>query len=296
MSHHNEKEIKKPEGGGEAQTLTPALYLVATPIGNLRDITLRALDTLKGADKIACEDTRVTGKLLGAYDISKPTLSYNDHSDEKKRGSILNEIEAGKSIALVSDAGSPLISDPGFKLVRDAIARGLKVTSIPGACAVIMGLQLSGLPSDSFSFIGFLPNKQKARKDHLQEWGAVQSTLVAYETGPRLLSSLSDIQDVYGDRRVCVARELTKMYEESKTDAVSSLIDYYENNGAPKGEIVLIIAGATDEIWDDDKVRIKLIEALKTMKTKDAANYVAEMSGRSKKDIYDMALSLPKGR
>lgn len=295
MTHHNEKEMKKPEGEGRAMQVTPALYLVATPIGNLRDITLRALDVLRGVDKIACEDTRVSGKLMSAYDISKPTLSYNDHSDEKKRTSILDEIENGKAIALVSDAGCPLISDPGYKLVRDAIARGIVVTSIPGASAVITGLQLSGLPSDMFSFIGFLPNKQKARRDALSDWAKVQSTLVAYETGPRLLSALQDIKEILGDRKVCVARELTKMFEEIKTQNVVSLIQYYEQSGAPKGEIVLVIDGASDDIWDDDRIKEKLSEILKSMKTKDAASYVAELSGRSKKDIYDMALSLGKG-
>ena len=290
MTHHSEKELKWPEG----DKLRPGLYIVATPIGNLRDITLRALDTLKMVDKIACEDTRVTGKLLKAYDISKPTLTYNDHSDEKKRRDIISAIQNGQSIALVSDAGCPLISDPGFKLIRDLTKEDIYVTSIPGASAALTGLQLSGLSSDSFCFIGFLPSKQKARQDNLKEWEAVSSTLIAYETGPRLLASLKDIRDVLGERRVCVARELTKMFEEKRSDYVFEHIAYYEVNGAPKGEIVLVIEGAKQKIWDDEQLIEVLKSALKTMKTKDAASHVASLSGRSKKDIYDMALKLSK--
>ena len=288
MTHHNEKEIKWPEPG----KLLPGLYIVATPIGNLRDITIRALDTLKAVDKIACEDTRVSGKLMKAYDISTPRFSYNDHSDDKKRASILNDIAEGRSVALISDAGCPLISDPGYKLVRDVMEQGLPVTSIPGASAVITGLQLSGLPSDSFSFIGFLPSKQKARKDALADWVHTKATLIAYETGPRLIASLKDVRDVLGERSVAVARELTKMYEEIRLESISHLIEFYEVGGAPKGEIVLIIEGAKEKKWSDHDIETELMKALKSMKTKDAANHVATLSKRAKKEIYEVALKL----
>jgi 16S rRNA (cytidine1402-2'-O)-methyltransferase len=275
---------KKPKAG---------LYLVATPIGNLRDITLRALDVLTAADVIVCEDTRVSGKLLQAFDIKAPSLlSYNDHSDDKRREQIVAEIRAGKIVALISDAGCPLISDPGYKLVRFCAEQGLPVTSIPGPSAVITGLQLSSLPSDAFCFIGFLPAKQKARRDALMHWKSQAATLIAYETGPRLYDSLCDIHAVLGNRKVCMARELTKMYEEVRTEAVINLITHYKEHGAPKGEIVLIIEGSADKVWRESELKKSLIEALKTMRTKEAAAYISEISGEQKKVIYDMALKL----
>lgn len=292
MTHSNEKRIKWPEARSGQPGLKAGLYIVATPIGNLRDITLRALDTLATADVIICEDTRVSGKLLKAYDIDAHMMSYNDHSDEKKRVSILEKIESGQSVALISDAGCPLISDPGYKLVRHALERGMAVTSIPGASAVITGLQLSGLPTDSFSFIGFLPGKQKARQDYLRDWAGVRSTLVAYETGPRLLDALDDIQSILGARQVSVARELTKMYEETRSDYVSDLIVHYKQKGAPKGEIVLIIEGAKEKVWSAVDIEGALSEALKNMKTKQAAGYIADLSGRPRKELYDLALKL----
>ena len=292
MTHSSEKRIKWPEATNGGPGLKAGLYIVATPIGNLRDITLRALDTLAAADVIICEDTRVSGKLFKAYSINAQMISYNDHSDEKKRGSILEKIEMGQAVALISDAGCPLISDPGYKLVRSALERGLFVTSIPGASAVITGLQLSGLPSDSFSFIGFLPNKLKARQDFLRDWAGVQTTLVAYETGPRLLDALGDIVSVMGARKVTVARELTKMYEEVRSGMASDLVDHYKEAGAPKGEIVLIIEGAVDKIWSASEIEAALSEALQSMKTKQAAGYIADLSGRPRKELYDLALKL----
>lgn len=288
MTNISEKQIKWPE----ASTYPAGLYLVATPIGNLRDITLRALETLSGVDVIVCEDTRVSGKLLKAYDISKPLWSYNDHSDEKKRASILKTIGEGKAVALISDAGSPLISDPGYKLVRDCLEAGVKVTSLPGACAAIMALQLSGLPSEAFTFAGFLPSKEKARRDTLARWAGHSATLMFYETGPRLQDALKDIEEVMGERRVCVAREMTKMFEEIRLFPVSELRAYYAGKGAPKGEIVLVIEAAAEKIWSTDEVESALREALKTMKTKDAAAHVTALSGLPKKTVYDMALAL----
>lgn len=292
MTQSSEKRIKWPEATNGQPGLKAGLYIVATPIGNLRDITLRALDTLAAADLVICEDTRVSGKLLKAYSINNQMISYNDHSDEKKRDSIIDKIEAGQSVVLISDAGCPLISDPGYKLVRSALGRGLFVTSIPGASAVITGLQLSGLPSDSFAFIGFLPNKQKARQDYLRDWAGVQTTLVAYETGPRLRDSLADIHSIMGARKVTVARELTKMYEEIRSGGASELVEHYEGEGAPKGEIVLIIEGAVDKIWSELEIETALSEALQSMKTKQAAGYIADLSGRPRKQLYDLALKL----
>lgn len=277
----------------EPKTLKAGLYLVATPIGNLRDITLRALDVMGAADVIVCEDTRVSGKLLQAYDIKAPLLlSYNDHSDEKRREQIVQNIQAGKVVALISDAGCPLISDPGYKLVRFCTEQGIPVTSIPGASAVITGLQLSALPSDAFCFIGFLPSKEKARRDYLSDWKTQKATLIAYETGPRLQDALADIAAVLGNRKMCVARELTKMFEEIRTELVDDLIRYYAEKGAPKGEIVLVIEGASEAAMSESDLEAAIMGALKTMKTKDAAAYVAEISGVPKKTIYDLALKL----
>ncbi len=292
MTYPNEKQNKWPEASKAIPGLKSGLYIVATPIGNLRDITLRALDTLAAADVIVCEDTRVSGKLLSAYDIKGKMIPYNDHSDEKKRDEIIRKIKDGQSVALISDARSPLISDPGYKLVRQARQCGVMVTAIPGASAVIAGLQLSGLPSDRFAFIGFLPNKQKARQSFLRDWAGLQSTLVAYETGPRLLDALGDIAEIMGPRHVSVARELTKMYEEVRAAAVSELIDHYKDKGAPKGEIVLIIEGAADKVWSDAEIEEALQKALLSMKTKAAATYVADLSGRPRKTLYDLALQI----
>lgn len=288
MNNTSEKHSKWPE----AKTLPSGLYIVATPIGNLRDITLRALDTLAAADTIVCEDTRVSGKLLKAYSIEGKMLSYNDHSDDKRREMILRKIRAGECVALISDAGCPLISDPGYKLVQACMKEGLMITSIPGASAVITGLQLSGLPSDQFCFMGFLPSKLKARQDFLMEWKAQGATLVAYETGPRLFDSLGDIYHVLGNRKVSVARELTKMFEEIQSGLVLDLIEYYKVKGAPKGEIVLVIEGASQKIWTEEELEQALSDALRTMKTKDAANNIAEISGMPRKIIYEMALNL----
>ncbi len=272
----------------------PGLYLVATPIGNLRDMTLRALDTLAGVDMIACEDTRVSGKLLAAYDIDRPLLPYNDHNAARQRGKILEMIASGKSVALISDAGMPLVSDPGYKLVRDCLDLGLYITSLPGANAPLTALQLSGLPTDKFCFLGFLPTKEKARRDILQEWKGVKATLVIFESAPRLEETLADIEIVLGDRDVTVLRELTKMFEEIRRGKASLLLAHYRENGQPKGEIVLAIAPPPEMIFSDDELSNKLKAALETMGTKEAAAHVAEETGASRKVLYEMALKISK--
>jgi 16S rRNA (cytidine1402-2'-O)-methyltransferase len=278
----------------EARPLKPGLYLVSTPVGNLGDITLRALDTLAACDLIACEDTRVSGKLLRHYGIKKPLLSYNDHNADRQRGILLDKIAAGEKIALISDAGTPLVSDPGFKLARECAARDLYVTSVPGANAVLPALQLSGFGSDSFCFGGFLPVKSGERRKILQAWGAVLSTLVFFETAPRLVKTLRDIDSLYKDRSVAVVREITKLYEEVRKGTAAELAAFYEREGAPKGEIVLVIDKASPQEWNDKAVEKELRRALKAMGVKEAAQEVAALSGRSKKELYDLALKLKK--
>lgn len=277
----------------DKRKIDAGLYLVATPIGNLRDITIRALDTLEAADVVVCEDTRVTGKLLSYYGLKKKLVVYNDHSADKVRAGVLRDVAAGKIVAMVSDAGSPLVSDPGFKLARDGLADGLNVTALPGASAPIAALQLSGLPSDAFSFIGFLPSKKGARASALEGWKSVSGSLIAFESAGRLVDALRSIHEVLGDRNVAVVREITKMYEESRRGAVSELIAHYEAEGPPKGEIVLVVEQGVADYGADD-IEAMLRDALQSMSTKDAAGFVAEQTGQSKKALYDQALKLSK--
>ena len=291
-SKEKNREWLLPDAKGGA--LKPGLYLVATPIGNLGDISVRALDTLAAVDGVLCEDTRMTGKLLNAYGLKKKMSVYNDHSDEKARAQIIARIGDGEALALVSDAGMPLISDPGYKLVSALQAEGLHVTSVPGASAPLMALQLSGLPSDRFSFVGFLPPKSVARKSVLEDWKHSPGTLIAFETAPRLLDALGDIRKTMGARRVAVVRELSKLHEEIICQDIESLIAHYEEEGAPKGEIVLVIEPSQERVYSDDEIEAMLKDAVKTMSTKDAAGFVAEQTGRAKKELYDLALGLAK--
>lgn len=273
--------------------IAPGLYLIATPIGNLRDITIRALDTLEAADVVLCEDTRVTRKLLSYYGLKKKLVVYNDHNADKQRAHIFENLIADKIIALVSDAGTPLISDPGYKLACDALDKDFNVTTLPGPSASVSALLLSGMPSDRFSFIGFCPVKKGARDKVLEEWKSVATTIVAFETAPRLLSTLEGIRDVLGEREVAVVREITKLFEESRRGPVSQLIEHYSQEGPPKGEIVLVIEPGQMSV-NHDEIAVMLKDALKTMSTKDAAAFVAEQTGQSKKDMYNLALSFSK--
>ena len=288
-SDHTQKESRLPQ----EVSLKPGLYLVPTPIGNLRDLSFRAMDVLAGVDLIVCEDTRVTGKLLKAFGLKKPMRVYNDHSTERERKHIQKVIEEGESVALVSDAGTPMISDPGYKLVRDMIAQGVEITALPGANAVLPALQLSGLPCDAFSFIGFLPARSGPRKTLLEKWKDRPGTLICYETGPRLEDSLKDIKKTLGDRPAAVARELTKLYEEVKRGRLSALIENYEKNGPPKGEIVLIIGeNKQEDAAISETIEGQLMQALKTLSVRDAAELVAGATGKPKKAIYMLALKL----
>lgn len=271
------------------QRLTPGLYIVATPIGNLGDITLRAVEILRRADAIACEDSRVTGKLLAHFGIRKPLWRYTDHSGAAVRAKLVEAMRS-QAVALVSDAGTPLISDPGYRLVQDAKAAGIAITSIPGPSAAIVALTLSGLPSDRFLFAGFLPHKDKARRDILAELSHVPATLVFYETGPRLAKSLEAIAEILPGRSVSVARELTKLHEECRTGTPQALIGHYSAH-PPKGEIVLLV-GPPAELAGEFDADTLLLEALESLSPSQAAGKVANATGLDRKTLYARALAL----
>jgi 16S rRNA (cytidine1402-2'-O)-methyltransferase len=215
------------------------LYIVSTPIGNLSDISLRALDTLKQTDMIACEDTRRTKVLLSAHRISKPLVSYFEHNKQKRTRQLLALLRQGKNIALVSDAGTPGISDPGYRLIKDALDNAIEVVAVPGACAAVAGLTLSGMPTDRFIFEGFLPNKAAARKKKLLEFKNENRTVIIYESPHRLLAALRDIRDTIGDIKIACVREATKKFEETLRQSVSSTIEHFEKT-KPRGEFVLV--------------------------------------------------------
>lgn len=272
------------------QPLEPGLYIVATPIGNLGDITLRGAAVLRGVSAVACEDTRVTGKLMQHLGIKQKLIRYDDHASDAAREGLL-ALAAGQPVALVSDAGTPLISDPGYRLVREARARGIMITSIPGASALPVAVSLSGLPSDRFLFAGFLPSKAKARGDVLAELAQLKATLVFYETAPRLLDALAAVEQVLPGRELAVARELTKKFEECRSGSSADLIAYYTAH-PPKGEIVLMIGppGAVQASAADGEALLKT--ALQTMKASQAAAEVARVTGLDRKALYARALEL----
>ncbi len=272
------------------QSLAPGLYIVATPIGNLGDITLRAIEALRGVSAIACEDTRLTGRLVNHLGFKQRLIRYDDHSDENSREYLLS-LMAQEPIALVSDAGTPLISDPGFRLVRAARERGIAITSLPGPSAAIVALTLAGLPSDRFLFAGFLPSKDKARRDVLAELAAVPATLVFYETAPRLGDALTAIEAVLPGREVAVARELTKKFEECRTGTPAELIAHYGQN-PPKGEIVLLVGPPRAGVPDELDVDALLRAALQTEKASQAAAQVAKATGLDRKALYARAMEL----
>lgn len=274
----------------QTSNLSAGLYMVATPIGNLGDITRRAVDTLERCDAIACEDTRVTAKLLRHLGITKPLWRYDDHSSEADRQRLLDAMRS-QAVVLVSDAGTPLVSDPGYRLVRDARAGGIAITSLPGPSAPVMAITLAGLPSDRFLFAGFLPQKDKARADVLAELAAVPSTLVFFDTAPRLVKSLAAIAQVLPGREVAVARELTKLYEECRTGTPDDLIAHYEAH-PPRGEIVLLVGPPVAPDRGELDVDGLLGEALLTMKASQAAGQVAKATGLDRKELYARALEL----
>lgn len=268
------------------------LYVVATPIGNLADMSQRAIAVLNAAEIVAVEDSRVTGKLLHHLGLKKKMRRYNDHSSSNDRDSLIAAAR-DSVVALVSDAGTPLISDPGYKLVRAAREAGVPVYTIPGASAVIAALSICGLPTDRFLFSGFLPNKAKARAEALLELASIKATLVFYESGPRLAASLETISEIYGDREVAVARELTKKFEEVVTGTAAELAARYAAQ-EPKGEIVLIIGPPTEEIAaaDAGDVDAALREALQSMSAAKAAGAIAKKFGLERAALYTRATEI----
>jgi len=280
--------------GEELQSvpLEKGLYVVATPIGNLRDVTLRALDTLRLADIILAEDTRQTRKLLDAYDIKTPLSPYHDHNAAKRVPGVIKDLEGGKIIALVSDAGTPLISDPGFKLVRAAAEADIDVFPLPGASAVLAGLVKSGLPSDRFMFAGFLPPKSGARKTALEDLAPVKATLIFFETGPRIADCLKDMQAVLGERDVVLTRELTKRYEEARHGSFDDLIDSVKDQ-PPRGEMVLLAGPPkTGDKWSEQDVISALNIQIAELGVKRASAEIAAQCGWPKRDVYQLALTL----
>lgn len=272
----------------------PALYLVATPIGNLGDISLRALWTLSFVDTVLCEDTRVTGGLLHHYGIKKPLISCHDHNEAARCDEVLARLHKGESLALVSDAGTPMISDPGFRLVRAVREGGFDIVALPGASALLTALAGAGLPTDRFLFIGFLPAKAAARRKEIEALKTIEATLVFYEAPQRLAATLADLADVFSpDRETAVGRELTKLYEEIQTAPLGKLAAHYARAETPKGEIVILVGPPTQEeaapAFDLDSA---LQEALNTMSLRDAVAVVTKASGLKKSEVYARALAL----
>jgi 16S rRNA (cytidine1402-2'-O)-methyltransferase len=278
-----------------AREPAPGLYLIATPIGNLGDVTLRALETLAGASTIACEDSRVTHRLLDRYGITTPLLPYHDHNAEAVRPKILALLDGGAAVALVSDAGTPLISDPGYKLVQAAQAAGHTVTAVPGPSAVLAALTASGLPTDRFFFEGFLPPREAARRERIDELAAVPGSLVFFETGPRVAAMLTDLADRLGGRPAAVCRELTKLHEEIRRDSLPALAQAYRDGAETRGEFVVVVGppakGEGAEVVDLDGL---LTQALATASLKDAVEAVATATGQKRRIVYKRALALPR--
>ncbi|MFT6077085.1 MAG: 16S rRNA (cytidine1402-2'-O)-methyltransferase [Myxococcota bacterium] len=272
--------------------LTAALYVVATPIGNLGDITLRAIEIFKNCDYVICEDTRVTGKLLNHLGIKKPFIIYNDHSDEMVRAKILNLILQGKSVALVSDAGTPLICDPGYKLVELLRENNCQILAIPGACSAIAALSVSGIGSDRFMFCGFVPHV--AKTGFFKELVAIDSSLIFFESPSRLIKTLKTMNEIFGNRMAAVSREITKFYEQTKKDSLENLADFYEKN-PPRGEIVILLSaplkkGEVDESQIDEALK----KGLGKMKPKELVAMVADELKLGKKEVYTRMLELVK--
>jgi 16S rRNA (cytidine1402-2'-O)-methyltransferase len=272
----------------DAPPLASSLYLVATPIGNLGDVSVRALQTLAGCDVIYCEDSRVTGKLLERYGIRTAMRNYHEHNASRARPEILAALQEGKSVALVSDAGTPMISDPGYKLVEACAKDGLSVTSIPGASAVLTGLQLAALPTDRFSFMGFMTEKRSQRMKMLEQFKAHPMTMVFYESPHRIIDALEDIALILGDRPVAIARELTKLHEETLRGTAQSIGAVLAARTSIKGEFVVVIAPAPEnnQPADEKTIEAAINEALAAMPASKAAAHVAKLLHLTKDDIY----------
>jgi 16S rRNA (cytidine1402-2'-O)-methyltransferase len=272
----------------EAPALAPGLHITATPIGNLGDITLRALATLAAVDVVLCEDTRVSARLLDRYGIKATTKPYHEHNAESVRPAIIEALKRGAAYALISDAGVPLVSDPGYRLVQACIAEGLAVHSLPGASSTLTALTLSGLPTDAFTFIGFLPQKEKARRDHLKRCADVPATLIAFESPHRVIDALADLAEIFPSRNMALCRELTKLHEEVLRGRATDIRAVLKKREAIKGEIVLVIAPPTDEVEvaSDAQIDSAIVAALQDHSASKAASLVAKEFGLAKDDIY----------
>ncbi len=270
-----------------------ALYLVSTPIGNLEDITLRAISVMKSVDLIACEDTRHTGRLLNHFGISKPTVSYHEHNEQARADELVQRMLEGKSIAIVTDAGTPGISDPAYRIVLAAIENGITVVPIPGAVALVAGLVASGLPTDSFLFAGFLPAKKMARRTRLEELKAERATLVFYEAPHRIRETLFDALEVLGDRQSSLARELTKLHEQFIRGKLSELVAHFDTH-QPRGEMTLVIAGSGDDNLPPVETGSisQQVERLMLggLSRNDAIKQAAKSRGMTKRDAYQLML------
>jgi 16S rRNA (cytidine1402-2'-O)-methyltransferase len=295
MDGNERSQASEGQASRKPPPLVPGLHIVATPIGNLRDITLRALDVLREADLIACEDTRVFAKLASTYGIAAPTVAYSDATQDVAEPRIVRALAAGKRVALVSDAGMPLISDPGYRLVRAALAGDHVVTAAPGASAVPMALALSGLPTDRFFFGGFLPVKEGERRRAIASAAGVPATLVFFEAPHRLAASLVDLADLLGPRPAAIARELTKLFEEVRRGPLTELARHYAQHPDVKGEIVLVIGppGET-EAPAAERLDEALRAAMAGASVKDAAAEVAARYGLRRRDVYARALELKR--
>jgi 16S rRNA (cytidine1402-2'-O)-methyltransferase len=295
------KPTHRPKGSKQSQARGSAggglLTVVATPIGNAGDISIRAIQTLKSAAVIACEDTRVTGRLMARLGIDTPLIAYHDHNAERMRPAILARLAAGETVALVSDAGTPLVSDPGYKLVRAAVAEGVAVTTVPGPSAALAALVLSGLPSDRFLFAGFLPAKSAARRRELAELAAVPATLVFFESANRLADSLADMAVTLPGRDAAVAREITKIFEEVRRGPLADLAGHYAEAGAPKGEVVVVVGPpAQPERPAGAEIDRLLAQALKSQSLRDAVDAISAATGLPRRDVYGRALRIAGGR
>jgi len=272
--------------------LAAGLHLVATPIGNLGDMTLRGLWVLRNVDRILCEDTRVTARLLARFGIATPLDPYHDHNADRVRPAVLEGLRRGDRVALVSDAGTPLVSDPGFKLVRAALAENLPVTAAPGPSAALTALILSGLPPDVFLFAGFLPPRSTARRRALRQWTSLDATLVFFEGPSRLAASLADMAEVLGPRDAAVARELTKRHEEIRRGGLSELAAHYQMAGPPRGEAVIVVGPPEPEALPEADIDARLRELLETHSLRDAVARLAGETGLARRALYDRALAL----
>lgn len=273
------------------KSLKAGLYLVATPIGNLSDITIRALGVLANAGVVYCEDTRHSRKLLTRYGISCKLKVYEEHNAKTQRSKILAALEAGLSVALISDAGTPLISDPGYKLVREVIAAGMDVFSVPGPSAAISSLAVSGLPTDKFFFQGFLPAKSAGRRSRLKELASLSTTIVLYETPNRLATTLHDAAKVLGNRKAAVAREITKLHEEIIRGDLAELAEWADKIPL-RGEMSVVIGPPTHSQISDEAIRNALTSALENSSFRDATRDIAEILGVSRKRVYELGLGL----